>query len=438
LRRSLSGLSEVTEMKGVLVEDYRSPVYRSQARAVLTNFLLQDKRLPFFVAMDASIVHLKPWSSIIFNPHAKGAWKTVLAHYYETDAYKALNNAIAGDPLLAKYATIQWLNALFKKAEEQVKRYNIEVKDGNPVQAVIDYCDQQIGKGNGAQKLIEAIALALAQEAKEIQRDLEAVESFSHLGVPVAELLEKPDEFRLKARNRIIVNLVRFLRMLRREASSPKIARAPTILGGRPLGVKRLSRLSELTAILPTELLDDDLLAYRLASRSALTRERYGGIPDYVVYLDKSGSMAADIPYRSSPTQTEWVPKISFAAASALALAHKLRQVGAKLTLKLFDTEVHDPITSFTTLLDTLLTIKADRGTNISNVLEDAVKHHRDDKVIVISDGIDEVSEEVVKAAKSANLDATFTFIKTDNQLIRQHFPCVYLQEAKPEVILSL
>jgi hypothetical protein len=424
-------------MQGVLVEDYKNPVYRSQARAVLSNFLLQNKKLPFFVALDASIIHLKPWSSIVFNPRAKGAWKTLLERYYETDAYKKLNNTIAGDPLLAKYATIQWLNTLLQKFKNEASRLRVEPKDGDYVQAVLQTLDTQVSPVE-ASRVASYIAKALEAEAEEIRRDLEAIESFSHLGLPIAELLEKPDEFRLKARNRIIVNLVKFLRMLRREASTPKIAKAPTLLGGRPLGVKRLERLHELTSLLPTEFLDDDLLAYRLASRSALVRERYGGLPNYVVYLDKSGSMASDILYRFSSTQTEYVPKISFAAASALALAYKLKQVGSKMTLKLFDTEVHDPIEDIKALIDTLLRISADRGTNISNVLDDAVKRHRDSKIIVVTDGIDEVSEDAVKAAKSASLDAHFVFIKTDNPLLRSNFPCTRIEEAKPDILLSL
>jgi len=424
-------------MQGVLVEDYKNPVYRSQARAVLSNFLLQNKKLPFFVPLDASIVHLKRWSSIVFNPRVKGAWKAILERYYETDAYKSLNNTVAGDPLLAKYATIQWLNTLFQKCESEAERRNIEPKDGDYVQALLQALDTQVSPAEASRVAIR-LAEALEAEAKEIQKDLEAAESFSHLGLPVAELLEKPDEFRLKARNRIIVNLVRFLRVLRREASAPKTARAPTIPGGRPLGVKRLSRWFELTSILPSELLDDDLLAYRLSSRSAMVRERYGGLPDYVVYLDKSGSMSSDILYRSSPTQTEYVPKISFAAASALALAYKLKQVGSKMTLKVFDTEVHDPIGDIRSLIDTLLRIRADSGTNISNVLEDAVKHHRDSKVIVVTDGIDRVSEDAVKSAKSANLDSHFIFIKTDNSLLRTNFPCTRIEEAKPDILLSL
>jgi hypothetical protein len=419
-----------------LVEDYRNPVFRAQARAVLSNFLLQNKKLPFTVGLDGSIIHLKPWSSIVFNPRAKGAWKAVLERYYESDPYKILNNTVAGDPLLSKYATVAWLNTLFKRAESEASRLRITPKNGDSVQALLEGLDTQVSPAEASRAVVR-LAEALEAEAREIQRDLEAAESFSHVGVPVAELLERPDEFRRKARNEVVVHLVRFLRRLRRESSSPRQAKVPALTGGRPLGVKRLQRWSELSSLLPTELLDDDLLAYRLASRGALVRERYGGIPDYVVYLDKSGSMAGGIPYRSGPTQVEMVPKISFAAASALALAHRLRASGAKMTLKLFDTEVHDPIIGLPQLIDTLLRVEADSGTNLTRVLEDAL-NFRDDKIIIVSDGIDEVEEEAVKRAKAGNLDLHLVFIKTDNKLLRQSFPSTHLEEARPEVLLAI
>ncbi|MEM2058796.1 MAG: hypothetical protein QXO76_11180 [Thermoproteota archaeon] len=426
-------------MKLVLVEDYKNPIYRSLARSVLSNFLLENKKLPLTVALDSSIVHFKPWSQIVFNPHVKGGWKMILERYYETDAYRTLNSAVAGDPMLSKYATIHFLNTLFKKSEEQLKQLKrtLSEKDGqDPVGSLLQQLDTQVSPQ--AVQAIQTVASALEREAEEIRKDIEAAESFSHVGVPVAELLEKPDEFREKARNRIIVNLVKFLQKLRREAPSLRQAKAPTLVGGRPLGVKRLQRWSELASILPLEYLDDDLLTYKIASRTVRVSERYGSIQNYVVYLDKSGSMTGDIKYYISPTQVEYVPKISFAAASALALAHQLRKVGAKMILKLFDVEVHDPISDFAQLIDVLVKIKADSGTNISNVLEDAVKSHREEKVVIVSDGIDEVSEESIKKAKSSNLDVTFVFIKTENELLRKNFRCLQIEEAKPMILLEV
>jgi uncharacterized protein with von Willebrand factor type A (vWA) domain len=425
-------------MKGALVEDYSNNTFRSLARGVLSNLLLENKRLPFFVSLDSSIIHYKPWSQIVFNPQAKGGWKAILERYWSSEPYRLLNNAVAGDPLLSKYATVNFLNALFKKSEE--KRTEDKDRRGreDPVGALMGRIDRMIQQGNpSADRLITALSKALEEEAEETLRDIEAAESFTHIGVPVAELLERPDEFREKARNKIIVYLVRFLRRLRREAPGLRSARSPTLIGGRPLGVKRLQRWSELSRILPIDYLDDDLLAYRIASRTVRVSESYGSIQNYVVYLDKSGSMGSEIYYRSSPTQVEHVPKISFAAASALALAHQLRRLGARMTLKLFDTEVHDPIADYARLIDVLARIRADSGTNISNVLEDALRH-RDDKIIVVTDGIDQVSDDSVRNAKAGGLDMTFVFIGTDNELLRSNFPCIHLREAEPEVLLRI
>jgi uncharacterized protein with von Willebrand factor type A (vWA) domain len=429
-------------MKGCLVEDYKNPVYRSLARGVLSNFLLENKKLPLAVALDSSIIHYKPWSQIVFNPHIREGWKTILENYYNTDNYKNLNNAIAGDSLLSKYATIHFLNTLFKKSEEELKKEKPQLSEEdkqNPIEGLINFVDTQISRGNSykAQNIIQKINQELENEAKEVLQDIQTIESFSHVGIPVANLLEKPDEFREKTRNKIIVYLVKFLQKLRREAPSLKQAKAPTLIGGRPLGVKKIQRWSELPRVLPLDYLDDDLLAYKVASKTVRVSESYGSIQNYVVYLDKSGSMTEDIKYVSSPTQTEYVPKISFASASALALAQSLRKIGARMTLKLFDVEVHDPITDYVQLIDTLTKIKADSGTNISNVLEDAIKF-RDEKIIVVTDGIDEVSEKSIKKAKSSNLDITFIFIKTDNSLLKKNFPCIYLKEAKPEVLLQI
>ncbi len=427
-------------MKPALIEDYSNPIYRALARSVLSNFLFENKKLPLIVAMDSSIIHFKPWSQIVFNPSSKSAWRFILERYYESESYKKLNNAVAGDPMLAKYATIHFLNTLFKKSKEQLKQLKqqeLSKKDKeDPVGSLIELIDKQ--PSLEANRAVQMIVNTLEKEAEEILQDIETIESFSHLGVPVANLLEKPDAFREKTRNKIIIYLVRFLQKLKREAPNLKQTKAPTLVGGRPLGVKRLQRWSELTSVLPFEYLDDDLLSYKIASRSVRVSERYGSIQNYVVYLDKSGSMSESIVYRESSTRIEYVPKISFATASALALAYKLRQVGAKMTLKLFDVEVHDPISDFSQLIDTLLKIKADSGTNISNVLEDAVQYHRNEKIIIVTDGIDNVSEEAVKKAKSANLDITFVFIKTDNELLRKNFRCIHLNEARPSILLEV
>jgi len=427
-------------MKPVLLEDYNNPTYRTLARSVFTSITLQNRRIPFLAIMDASILHFKHWTQIVFNPKITGGWKEILEAYYNSDEYKLLNESVAGDPLLSKYATIHFLNKLFERARDELPRLKKPApKDyDNPVEAVFNKLDDPSVPGYVRSSVKNSIVDALRHEAEEIRKDIEVMEGFSHIGVPVANLLERPDEFRHRARNRIIVSLVEFLQRLRKEAPSLRQAKAPTIVGGRPLGVKRIQRWGELPRTLPIELMDDDLFSYKVASRSLRVSEQYGSVQDYVVYLDKSGSMSEDIIYRESPVSASRVPKISFAAASALALAHKLRQVGARMTLKLFDVEVHDPIQDFERLIDTLMHIKADSGTNLTKVLEDAVEHHRDERIVIVTDGIDEIDPEAVRRAKSTNLDLKCVFIKTDNELLRKNFPCIRLEEARPEILLTI
>jgi len=429
-------------MKGVLIEDYRNPAYRSLAKEIMENMTLRNKRIPLAVVMDAAIIHYKPWTDIVFDPRSESSWKKILEKYHASDEYRRLNTMIAGDPLMVKYAAIHFLNKLYDKSSDELWNTGSKPSEADrrsPVEAIFRYIDALMADNRHAKAsvVIDSIVGVLRREAEEVQEDAEAVESFSHSGLPVAELLERPEEFREKARSEIIVSLVRFLRRLRREAVAPRQATMPTLVGGRPLGLKRMQRWSEMASIYPVDYADEDLLAYRVASRTLRVTERYGGIQDYVVYLDKSGSMAGGIQYRATPTRVELVPKISFATASALALASHLRRYGAKMTLKLFDVEVHDPITDMKAIIDTLTRVEADRGTNISKVLEDAAQY-RDDRIIIVTDGIDEVSEESVKRAKSLNLDITFIFIKTDNELLRRNFRSIYIEEARPEILLTI
>ncbi|RLG90722.1 MAG: hypothetical protein DRO36_05645, partial [Candidatus Hecatellales archaeon] len=241
------------------------------ARSVLTNFLLEDKRIPFVAGMDSSIIHYKPWSSIVFNPKLEDGWKAILEKYYNSDEYRILNESVAGDPLLSKYATIQFLNTLFAKSEVELKRLKPVVSREelkNPIDAIGRILDDEEVSKRVKDVITDALVLELKKEAERIRRDVEVAESFSLIGVPVAEFLEKPDEFREMARNKIVVYLVKLLRRAVREAPSLKQTKMPTLIGGRPLGVKRIQRWSELSRVLPLEYLDDDLLAYKIASRT--------------------------------------------------------------------------------------------------------------------------------------------------------------------------
>lgn len=417
-----------------LLEDYKNTTFRSLARSVILDPVFADKKFPFMAVMDASIIHFKPWLNIVFNPKAKTGWRLFLEKYHASEKYRKLNNIVNGNPLLSRYVTVAFINSIIKELKNQSQK--LGWKEENTIKALnTPFSNLNANEGKVVNQIIDALHISSDNETKELIEDVETISSFSHIGIPVATLLEKPDEFRKKARNRIIVNLVRFLNRLR-NAPDIRQTKAPTLVGGRPLGIKTIQRFSELSRVLPIELIDDSIFEFKVSSRTLRVSEQYGSIRNYVVYLDKSGSMADSIPCKTI-SGVEYIPKISFAAASVLTLASKLKNIGAKLTLHFFDVDVHDPVSNFAQIIDLLLKIKADSGTNVSLVLENALKY-RDEKIIIITDGIDVIDEDACKKAKAKSLDVSCVLIKTDNPLLKKYFNTVRVEDAKPEVILSL
>jgi uncharacterized protein with von Willebrand factor type A (vWA) domain len=124
------------------------------------------------------------------------------------------------------------------------------------------------------------------------------------------------------------------------------------------------------------------LFAVKLAQKSLAVYGRAAELK-YVVFLDKSGSMADSLYGAQS------VPKISLAAGLALALYRK-----TNAEVYLFDTEVER--VGAREVVSTLLRIKADGGTNIGRVMEEVLRIDRpDNRYVIISDGITDAPEEL-------------------------------------------
>lgn len=437
-------------MKGVFVENYRNPTLRNLAVSVEEHLSLMNVKVPLYVILDSIILHVKPWHSVIIDPRASGAWLEVVKRYWSSNEYRTLNEVTAGDPLLARHAAIKFIEALVKQSKREEKRMEESGRSGNSeVVGRVAKAKEEHGDvaallvaagvyGVEARDVVNSTVKALRDAARAAKEELEAALLFSHYGVPVARMLEKPDTLRQLMASKMVVEFVRFLSLLRRVSADAGATRYPSMVFGTPIGVKKMQRWSELARLVPVDLVDDDIFAYRVASRSVRVRESYGGIPSHVIYLDKSGSMSYRIVYIPEPGRKEYVSKISFAAASAIALVTRLRSVGASATLKLFDTDVHDPVRDVVEMINVLLRVEADSGTNITNVLNDAVENHKDSRVLVVTDGIDVVSEDAVKRARRVGLDVTFIFIDTDNELLRRNFRCVHLREAKPDILLTV
>ncbi|MEM1520627.1 MAG: hypothetical protein QXK42_03715 [Candidatus Korarchaeum sp.] len=355
--------------------------------------MFEELRFPSHVLVDSTALHYIRWTDIVFRERAS-PWAQVLWSYYLSEQYRRLNGIVNGNWILAKYATYHFLKKLNEKE---------------------------------AKGLAEE-AMELAEEAKGLAEEVLLLQAFSHFGIPVERYLREPDRLRYILSNRIVVSMIS---LFRKAIAYPdfSIARMP-VERGVPLGMKRMERPSELPKVLPQDFAEESLFSYLLATNALRVREEYGGIRGYVVYLDKSGSMRGTMPFGGG-----WVPKISFAAASALALMRFVKRYGGDFTLKFFDTEVHDEVRGPEDLIESLLRIKAEEGTNVTEVLRDA-RRYEERRIFVVTDGIDEVDENVVKSSK--HLDITFIFIKTDNEILSKYFRCVRIERVDPQVLLKV
>jgi uncharacterized protein with von Willebrand factor type A (vWA) domain len=149
-----------------------------------------------------------------------------------------------------------------------------------------------------------------------------------------------------------------------------------------------MRQYSQLKEALPSELalaqVAPALFAVKLAQKSLAVYGRAAELK-YVVFLDKSGSMADPL------YGAQAAAKISLAAGLGLAL---YRRTNAEVYF--FDTEVER--VGPREVVSTLLRIKADGGTNIGRVMEEVLRIDKpDNRYVIISDGITDAPPELVR-----------------------------------------
>jgi uncharacterized protein with von Willebrand factor type A (vWA) domain len=248
------------------------------------------------------------------------------------------------------------------------------------------------------EKMREVAGQVVKQTLKEIleyveaRREAEAAvmalsggHGYSLEGLSIWRFLKDPEEFRRRVRllSTAALALRQFSRVI-----SPALHRASESLWGSVDGATKMQSYEQLHRLLPSELamarISRALFAAKLA-QMALNVYRYAAAVRPVLFVDKSGSMAEEL--AGSPNMT----KISLAAGLALTLYRRMNG-----TIYLFDTET-DKVEP-RDVVRLLLTIEADGGTAIDPVLEEMTRIGRRDYIyIIISDGITEASNEVLR-----------------------------------------
>ena len=346
------------------------------------------------------------------NPSAP-VWHFIIKRAVKSEDFYKVNKMTSGSLELSLIAGLNFLGEVLKewkgsnleKTQEELKK-QLEGQgqgqgQGQDERAIQNAIEQAIG-GSVDDLIDRALANAFGrvQEYASLKASVEGVLSemgvgggsggsgFALEGLSMLSYLKDPDEFRRRVAllNSVLKAMKRFEDRISTLTKESVVSR-----WGGVAGVGFGDNLSD---VLPSELglmgVKDErvrsvgraLFAWKLATSSLQVVERKAGL-EFDVYIDKSGSMDGFI-----GRGKERVQKIALAAGLGLAVLK--RNVGR---VYLFDTELFE--VDKTEIVRTLLTVRADGGTNIEPVLEEILKHSDSDKRhLIISDGITEVVNE--------------------------------------------
>jgi uncharacterized protein with von Willebrand factor type A (vWA) domain len=415
-----SGLAK-SAFRNTIYSDMPLDYYLPQIHSTrsLTNVLI-NVSVKLYHAHDAYLSFYQPYnlvySSLKKSNKAAPLWHKIMTKVISDPKFLDLNKLTRQSSELSIIAAAKFLSKFFayfsnfEKRQELYQKLQKSLQDLDPQQAQqvkeeIKRLEAKV-ENQEARFAIDAVNEAFEAVQGYVENAKVADEAATALGGPGGSwytkealsawtFLQKPDEFRKRVR------ILRFAR----DYFSRFMAITPTSLVHQQLvsfyggtnGITRMLSEKQLPDVLPSELaiaqLGDvgrALLAVKIAQKQLMTYRRAATVKP-VIFVDKSGSMACEF-YRVD------VPKISVAAGFALALHRKLNA-----DVYLFDTEC-EPV-SPSKVVETLLKIEADGGTDIDPVLEEIMRIGKEEHVyVIISDGITEASDAVLKRFEESGL----------------------------------
>jgi uncharacterized protein with von Willebrand factor type A (vWA) domain len=425
--------SDVFFKSGLAKSAFHDKIYESLPLDYYLPFITSVQRMfrafrgrfypKLYQAHDAFMMHYKPYD-IVYQALKKSnkaapLWRLIIERSLRDPQFLDLNKITANSTELSILAAVRFLRTLLYRLD--VERLQQQYKDAlNALQQSSQKTLTQQSALSSLIQLIDEAARNATQTAIEAVREYkESVDSaenaitalsgggqggtgFSKEALSVIRFLENPDDFRKR------VKLLRYARVF----YSKFLVAVPTsiiheqivsVYGGVD-GVTRMFSEKQISDILPSELalaqlgdIGRALLAAKIAQKQLMTYQRVASIKP-VVFVDKSGSMAEKFRPREEESVDFNVPKISVAAGLALALYRKLQA-----DIYLFDTEIERVNPS--KVVEILLKIEADGGTDIDPVLEEIVKLGKAEYLyIIISDGITEASSETLEKFKESGL----------------------------------
>ncbi|MFP3239967.1 MAG: hypothetical protein RXQ94_02415 [Caldivirga sp.] len=376
-----------------------------------------------YQAHDAFLMFYKPydlvWKSLKQGNKAASIWHRIISEAIQKENYYEVNRFTRGSTELSILAAYQYLRNILNKVwsrqleqmqqqlQQQLQQINDPREANKIIRNVVDQTFSTVGLKDMAKEALGE-ALQAVQEYSEGRGEAEAAiemlvgsggSGFNREALSVLHFLDHPDSFRQH------VNILRWARVF----TTHFMTVLPTSFSHEQIistvgGISGVGRINggKVSDILPSELalmnlpgyeqIGKALFAVKYASRQLMAYQHATAIKP-VVFVDKSGSMASTIKAGRYIIEGE-VPKISVATGVALAMYRKYNA-----DVYLFDTET--TAVKPADVVNTLLTISADGGTNIDPVIEEIARINKTDYVyVIISDGITEASEQHIQMLK--------------------------------------
>jgi len=379
----------------------------------LTFELTSRRVMPkFYQSHDAFLMYYQPYevvySALKKTNKAAPLWRTIVEKAINDIRFYDFNKITQHSAELSLLAAVKFLKSLLGEIDvEEVQKQQKQVQQSQDVPLLTKLTAAKALE----ETMNEAVTRAMSEAIKavnEFSKVKEEAENavvaltgaggagFSKEALSVLRFLQSPDDFRKRVRLLRYAKAF-FTKFLALVPTSLVHQQATSIYGGVN-GVDKMFFEKQLSDILPSELVLSQLgdagralLALKVAQKQLTVYRRATSVKP-VLFVDKSGSMAEGFSWRREE------PKISVASGLALALYRKLNA-----DVYLFDTEVTK--VNPASIVDTLLRIEADGGTDIDVVLEEIMKIGKPDYCyIIISDGITEANAETWKRFKESGL----------------------------------
>ena len=363
-----------------------------------------------YQAHDALLMFLRPYGEVLGNlkeyNNTAALWHYVVSEAVKKPEFAQVNRFTAGSNTLATVAAVRFLEGLFKaiwnKGTEAVQeKLKIDLKGKRDLNEIQGACRNALGGISGQISDILNNVMGSVKEFGQLSSEALASaaglaggaggEGFAKEALSALAYLKSPDRFRERVRllSSTLNHMRHFMEKLPTSLSHEEVVSQYGGINGVGLYNGKISD------IVPSELavanlgnIGSALFAVKLATRQLLAYQRAAAVKP-VVFIDKSGSMAEGI--RVDKDGKDTVPKISLATGLGLALYWKFRG-----DVYLFDTE----LTKVTPreVVEALLKVDADGGTNIDPVIEEVTRINKPDYYyLIISDGITEASDEWLK-----------------------------------------